>query len=305
MEDDNKNIRIVTNLENTSLSDENQLFIVKRELKSDIFDYYIAYKNVNSPVETRVGFGKRSPKRAIFCSELIQKLKQKKWFVPEKRYIDDINSEDFDVRLSIRHEDSLNPIYKINPIKLYYGGDGGEVESMSLVTSPEVTYYKFNKLWEQAFNIIKDPDKRQSIKTQIENMATTGEIYLYNSSKKVIDILEGNDLINLVEYNSDIYTNTIDLSTILNERVCNNETSVKVDLSVQYSKNSTIYNQDITFEGFSIKDDKLVSQNFSQKINNEVVVEYLNGIVRVIPITSDILECIISNCTVIYGKLGK
>lgn len=305
MENGNKNIRIVTDLDNTKLNSENQLFIVKRELRDGIFDYYIAYKNTNSPVETRVGFGKRNPKRAIYCSELIQKLKQKRWFIPERKYVDDINSEEFDVRLSILQEDPLSPIYKINPLELYYDGDDGSVGSISLVTSPKVTYYKFNKLWEQAFNVIEDQDRRKSIKTQIENMATSGEIYLYNSSKKVIDILEGSDLINLIEYNSDIYTNTVDISAVLSKRVCNNDTSVKVDLSVQYSKNSVIYNQDITFEGFSIEEDKLISQNFSQEINNEVIVEYLNGIVRVIPISQDIIECIISNCTVIYGKLGK
>ena len=279
--------------------------MVKKKVTDDVKDYNLAYKNIYSPVETRVGVGKNNPRRAIFCSELIQKLKHKDWFIPEKRYIDDINSESFDVRLDLSKQKSRSPIYKINPIQLYYSEENNKVGSMSLLTPPEVTSYTFNKLWEQAFSAIEDVNRRSLIKTQIENMATTGEIYLYNSSKEVIDILEGNNLINLIEYNSDVYTNSLDLKTILSEKVCNNTTSVKVDLSIQYSKKSVVYNHNITFEGFIVNNNKLVSQDFSQDLNGEIVTEYLGGVVRVIPISSEILECIISNCTVIYGNLRK
>lgn len=39
--------------------------------------------------------------------------------------------------------------------------------------------------------------------------------------------------------------------------------------------------------------------------DDEIQVEFIEGILKALPLSNDVSECIISNCTVIYGKLGK
>ena len=42
------------------------------------------------------------------------------------------------------------------------------------------------------------------------------------------------------------------------------------------------------------------AENFTREINNDVVVEYINGCARVFTINNNITECIISYCNLNY-----
>ena len=83
-------------------------------------------------------------------------------------------------------------------------------------------------------------------------------------------------------------------------------------MSIQYSKvddKSVIYSNDITFNGFStVTSNNKLSINFNnitQTVNDEVIVEFIDGLIRLFPNKDNILECIISNCTITYGNLKQ
>ena len=69
------------------------------------------------------------------------------------------------------------------------------------------------------------------------------EIYLYSTSKNVVDILNNSITIDVIPFNSDIYTNTVDLTELMNYSVSPG-VSTKIDLGIQYSKYETRYVED-------------------------------------------------------------
>ncbi len=102
----------------------------------------------------------------------------------------------------------------------------------------------------------------------------------------------------------DSYTNTVSLNELINYST-DADLTCKVDLTVLYSKNGVIYNHHTTFTAFDYDSNNALNiYNTVEDISNSVQLEYINGIIKVIPISRDVDECIINNCTVIYGKLG-
>lgn len=120
---------------------------------------------------------------------------------------------------------------------------------------------------------------------------------LYSSSKMVVDILEDQVVVDLIE--PDQYTSSIDLQRV-EKKMIQPGLSVKVDLSVMYAKDLTVSARDLTFEAFSYDDTTLVRRDFISKLD-DIVVEYVDGIIRVLPKDKGVTECIISNCIVTYG----
>lgn len=297
--------RIITTLDNTNISKSDKLYTVHREVVSGVTEDYLAYNNNERLTEIRIGTNKNNPRKAISCSELIQKLIKRDWLYSKKIFIDDFKGDNnFSVKKALNHCNSSSPIYTINPES---SSQNQEKDNISLTVSEDLTDYEFNRYWDQAFIGIKDGD---SIKKQLENMAINGEIYLYNTSKEVYDLLGGSNTVTLIDVNSDTYTNSVDIKSILYNIVLNSNTTAKVDLSIQYSKidnKSVVYSSDFTFNGFStITSNNKLSVKFNnaiQIINDEVIVEFIDGLIRLFPNKENILECIISNCTVTYGNL--
>ena len=48
---------------------------------------------------------------------------------------------------------------------------------------------------------------------------------------------------------------------------------------------------------------QLISKDYIEEIGSDIVIECVNNIIRVVSKSTDIDECIISNCTITYGKL--
>mgnify|MGYP000835266034 FL=1 len=148
------------------------------------------------------------------------------------------------------------------------------------------------------------------------------EIYLYSTSKNVVDILNNSITIDVIPFNSDIYTNTVDLTELMNYSVSPG-VSTKIDLGIQYSKyetryvedpedkeklilvgNEKLYSKETTFSGSRYnKQGELISKDYIEEIGSDIVIECVNNIIRVVSKSTDIDECIISNCTITYGKL--
>ena len=92
-----------------------------------------------------------------------------------------------------------------------------------------------------------------------------------------------------------------------------NKISARLDISIKYSKlndertEASINNYFTTFKAFEYDVNRnLIMENTIEIINDNtgdlVKIEYFNGIIRLFPLSPRITECIINDCTVIYGK---
>ena len=242
--------------------------------------------------EKKLKYNKDSIQKPVYKSELYQKLKAYRWLLGKNLFIDnDV------VKVASDKYFPSNQIYSLNR---------GAVDGTTLTISDEK---RIKTSLEQLFSNLTDSDKEN-----IENMIKTNEVYLLNNSKGSIDFLDMSNTCLLIDYDSDIYTNILDLKKLINKKPIKENTTLKVDLSIQYSKRNEeidkfsgeifTYNFDITFSGIEIKDGKVIYKNFINE-QNDIRIEYLNGIIQLIPLSSDITECIISNCLVTYGNNKK
>lgn len=259
---------------------------------------YLAYRNQDGN-ETRISFNSSDKNRPIYSSELVEKLKKCNWLVNKNIYQSD-TTDDWRIIFCSRDSkalDSKGYIYDINQSLITE-----ETNTSFPLTNldKEITSYQFEQAWDNLFKNIPE-----EVKIEIENMAKSKEIYLFNDSREEIDFLNSSNSATLVDYNSGTYTNSLDLKSILSGKVCeNNKTSMKVDLSIQYSTiDGKIINHNTTFEGLSVRNKELVMIDFIEEVGSDVTIEYLNGIIRLFPESERVVECIISNCSITYGNL--
>lgn len=260
--------------------------------KEDIYLVQIPKETVRSNTKlnyVKLDYSKNSIQKPIYTSELFQKFKQYRWFTKKKLYIN-FSEETAPISVVSMKEDELSSeqIYQLNC---------GIIDGSSLVKNEqEIDKDSFD-------NAIRDSFSSLGIdENEIDKMAKTNEIYLLNNSKGSIDFLNNQNTSSLIEYDSDKYTNTIDIKKLLSKKTINAETAIKVDLTIQYSvDNNNIMCFDITFEGIHSGNDSIKFNN-SIHIMNDIKIEYLNGIITLFPLSSNIIECIISNCLITYGK---
>lgn len=173
---------------------------------------------------------------------------------------------------------------------------------------------------EKSINITMDDSKEfaeEVLKYYIENypedeqrllQPDQKELDLFDSSTQVIDIMSGIQTLELINLNSDSYTNIVSLIPLKRYNM-EEGVSAKVNVGVQYTINSNIKYYSTTFTAFDYEEVEgklsLESDNWIESINDEVQVEYINGILKALPLSNDVSECIISNCTVSYGYLNK
>ena len=134
---------------------------------------------------------------------------------------------------------------------------------------------------------------------------------LYNLLSRNLDKLSGGS-VDLICFGSGIYTNILNLNHYLevNAEKVDHSQSIIVKLGIKYSKkNQEVvdrYYKEISFFPFTFSYEyetqtrKAVSENFIREINNDVVVEYINGCIRLFPLHSGITECIINFCNLNY-----
>lgn len=131
----------------------------------------------------------------------------------------------------------------------------------------------------------------QNLYSKVLSMKKIDGKTFYNSSKVIVDFLESTITL---DYLSDKeYTNVISLVDIRKKAVQQGVSCI-IDLTVKYTKeNSVIYCKNHTFT--------LGDINFSSSLDGDIRIEYVDGIVRVVPELLNIKECIISNCVLTYG----
>lgn len=245
-------------------------------------DYLNLMYNTKSG-QVNITEGNNNKFRPIHCSELEEKLKSRDWNITERKYVsrvsgDSFTDQDFIIRSKISSGSDV--IDKINASL--------DITGFSVTDKPVDS-----EMIAEFKETYKD----------ILNSMDASEIYLFNSSRSTYDLLTGSVVVDVIRYNSDTYTNMVNINDLAN-RTVHQSISCKVDLNVQYTKKFKVYNHSTSFEGFNYKSNNFSRSNFIEEIGSDVSIEYLEGIIRVVPVSDDILECIISSCTVTYGNLG-
>lgn len=251
--------------------------------------------------------------RMTRISELSNKLKLRDWNVTNRRFV-------------IPGEDGSEGNLRVC-IDDYSKGSGIINEVDENTKSIEIDKYELTEKEKSQFNSYLDylkNNKNNYLKEiyNLYNSMNNNEIYLYSTSKNVVDILNNSITIDVIPFNSDIYTNTVDLTELMNYSVSPG-VSTKIDLGIQYSKyetryvedpedkeklilvgNEKLYSKETIFSGPRYnKQGELISKDYIEEIGSDIVIEYVNNIIRVVSKSTDIDECIISNCTITYGKL--
>lgn len=235
--------------------------------------------------------GESSRFRPTLMSELSNKLSARDWNITERKFIF-TGEGDFSGELALKISQPSDPIDIIDTALVE---SGNRVIAMIISDSNKRVGEEAKKSFEEEYsNILSNMDMK--------------EIYLYNSSKNIVDILTNSVILDIIQYNSDVYTNTLSLSQFI-EKAAYSGISGKVELGVQYSmKNGIVKSYSTTFEGFKYTNSgnslKLNMDNFVEEINSEVTIEYISGTIRLIPTSSNVNECIISNCQLTYGNIG-
>lgn len=251
--------------------------------------------------------------RMTRISELSNKLKLRDWNVTNRRFV-------------IPGEDGSEGNLRVC-IDDYSKGSGIINEVDENTKSIEIDKYELTEKEKSQFNSYLDylkNNKNNYLKEiyNLYNSMNNNEIYLYSTSKNVVDILNNSITIDVIPFNSDIYTNTVDLTELMNYSVSPG-VSTKIDLGIQYSKyetryvedpedkeklilvgNEKLYSKETTFSGPRYnKQGELISKDYIEEIGSDIVIECVNNIIRVVSKSTDIDEYIISNCTITYGKL--
>lgn len=149
-------------------------------------------------------------------------------------------------------------------------------------------------------NNIRENEEYAKILKEMEEK----EINLYETSTSEIDLVSGTQTLDLVAYNGDTYTNAISLVplkfNILGEKV-----SAKVEISISYTYSGVSYSYSTTFPAFSYTSGKLEENLWIEEVGKEVQIEYISGVIRAVPISSSVTECVISQCIIEYGRLSE
>lgn len=238
-------------------------------------------------IETEAGVcqNESSLEGPLTVIEVFSRLNQRRFHNPLRKIVHGINTSEPSLRL-IRDDIQASP-FKIDD-HLYPGSYQRGPETVSLMS---------DSLSEEEVNRINE----------IYNMTILDDnsISLYNAAKLEVDLDRGSITINMVGDKD--YTNTISLKSV-EKKYAKANISGKVDLTVKYTKSGLTYTKDLSFEAFKYSSNEFKPESTSNFYvspvgNVDVVVEYLGGIVRVIPESEDIDECIISSCVVTYGRI--
>lgn len=184
----------------------------------------------------------------------------------------------------------------IPPLSLLQGLTGGMKRmKISSETEEEISQTKV------AVKRIKSDEVYSKILEEMDEK----EINLFTASTSSVDLVSGIRTIDLLTVGDDSYTNMVSLiplkSAIIGEGI-----NAKVDLSILYTVASggsgVTYSYSTYFPAFAYTSTRVEEENWIEEVRNLVQIEYINGIIRVLPLSSNVTECIISQCTVEYGR---
>lgn len=236
--------------------------------------------------------------RPIHCSELNKELRHRVWHKYDTKFIEQHEGKLYSkVYVGDNDDDSLPDVGVIDIIQTNSRTTDENFPKNAIPCYDEWPGRKPEK--QAAIDLVNDLYK------QIFGAMKEKEISFYSIPKRVINILDGSVMFDLIRYGSSEYTDTVSLGEVLKLPLAPVEFG-RIDLGVQYSKNvldeTRIYNCDTNFTAFSFENGEKIVNNLVGDINGVVRYEFLDGILKVTPLVDDINECIISYCTITYGR---
>jgi hypothetical protein len=270
---------------------------------------YSSLINIDSSKNLSGIFLKSNNSRPLRCSELKNKLDNRKYNLWNLKYV---STERIGDEIKIKKEgdkDNLFTIRSINPFSDKYDIENliPKINTVVGLTSSTVginssIYLNNTDKWNyteqelEAFN--SDPSFKNN-----------GWIDKYSSAINKINLSDIGIGIVLINRNSDIYTDTIDFRNIINYSRQPDITAyldLEIGCTIEKTKDSyEFFTRVSKFTLFKYSEiGELKQEDFILEVNDDILVEFVGGILRVIPSNSKITECIINNCILEYGKLN-
>ena len=265
------------------------------KLKIDVSDKKIYYGDSEGTVVIIEGSLKYRP---LHCSELNNRLANRDWNKSETLFISRVSGEDNEDDPILRYRKYTNPEYRPT-------GEIDEIDASN--ESRDLSFPLCGKLSDDVKELIDDKYN----KLFDSSMKASEEMSFLESTKHIIDTSECQESIDLIK-GYDSYTDSLDINELI-EYSSYPGTSARLELIIRYSmlnrntNEATIYNHNTILKAFEYDEDRnLLLENAVEVIGDNLVrLEYLGGIVRVFPISTEISECIINYCTAIYGKFTR
>ena len=260
------------------------------KLKINVADRKIYYNTQEGSIVLIEGSLKYRP---LHCSELSRRLANRDWNKSETLFIQGDSNVD-DPILRYKKYTTTRPTGEIDEIDTLSND-----QSLSFPLCGDLSS-ETKELITEAYTDIFD-----------DTMTAREEVCFLGSSKNVMRTSECQESIDMIK-GLDSYTSSLSLCELI-EYSSYPRTSARVDMSVRYSKlnnemnEASVYNYFTTFKAFEYdRNRNLELENTIEIINDGtedlVRIEYLGGIVRLFSVSPKITECIINDCTVIYGK---
>lgn len=237
-----------------------------------------------------VGFS--SSEKPVTCTELFSKLQAKGWGRSSGRFIMESGSGNA-LRYRTYSPDDLpnNCIDVINTG--YVALDGTSQLDDSFEIYPKS-------------HTVREHIEEQELKEKIDNIFGSSmsgdEVVFHDSSKVSVDVLDHSFIFDLILPQSGIYTNTLDLNEIIKYSSTPGLMGT-ANITVLFSKSGNVYSKNMIFQVFRYKTDGSLAVTEFEEEFMDVKVCFYSGVIEVFPLTPEVNEYIISNCTVVYGKI--
>ena len=254
------------------------------ELRINVADRKIYYNTPGGTVTIIEGSLKYRP---LHCSELSKRLESRNWNKSETLFIQGDSSVD-------------NPILRYKKSR-----PTGEIDTIdTLDLSGNLSFPLCGTL-------------DSSVKAQIDaayseifdsSLTASEEMCFLESTKNVMDTSKCQESIDIIK-GSDSYTSGLSLRELI-EYSSYPGISARLDMSIKYSvlgsnlEDPTIYTYFTTIDAFRYDNDRnLILEDTVENIGDDLIrLEYFGGVVKLFPISPQISECIINDCTIIYGN---
>lgn len=260
------------------------------KLKINVSEKKIYYGNVNL-IEGSLRY------RPLHCSELYSRLVHRNWNKSETLFISGVEDES--------NEDE--PILRYRKYTDQNNKPVGEIDVINIRNDDSYLSFPLSR-------VLTEETKEKIIESysSIFDSIRIGQDEVYMKSPKIVmNTEECQESLDLV-MGLDSYTVSLDLRDLI-EYSSQPKTMARTTLSIRYSKinsggnDASIYSYHTIFKAFEYDENRnLILPDIIEVIGNNLIrVEYLGGTIRLFPISPSITECIINDCTVIYGNFTR
>lgn len=243
----------------------------------------------------------------IKCSDLVESLS--KYFIQDTKFIISTYNPVLYYLVPKDGSNLFNPFSKFVPrldtISLERGEVNGFSESRFIPGSLDSV-----KVCDNWYDNIQE---LETAETSIDNQVK--EVFGNN-----IDLDYSKEFHNsLGEYSSDLINSTVTIELVsslmytdslnINESIikaCNPGDSAKLDITYMYSKGGRIYSGMQTNQAFKYLDSgDLLCINWETRLGGgDIQLEFVSGVLKIYPVSSEVDEAIISDCVMTVGKLS-